>query len=345
LIGVNIYIENGVEGLQFQLFDWNLNKESISKTMGQSSGCLHYLNSSSVKIKYFKIDSIRGCVDEKISNYFPFLEFSYSFSQCPFRNTSTTITSKSYLELFSNHSDSQMFSNNNPAIKSCRNIETATINNIQYNLVIDSNFGVYLYDLNWMYKTKFSLPSIYYGIVAKNFYYFTLTTGYGIIKTPLNSSTVIKSYGNSGAYRGLYYDLIGSKIIAAGCNVNKVDILDLDLNLNTSISFPGQMPHGITVFNSKIYIVFWNTHNVAIITNGVNKTLYSTKCSSNLAGISVDAFGYFALSCASNSQVYLYDKNMQYTNKTIAYGGAFDARLDTNSRLAICGGASVAIYN
>jgi hypothetical protein len=56
LIGVNIYIENGVEGLQFQLFDWNLNKESISKTMGQSSGCLHYLNSSSVKIKYFKID-------------------------------------------------------------------------------------------------------------------------------------------------------------------------------------------------------------------------------------------------------------------------------------------------
>jgi hypothetical protein len=230
LIGVNIYIENGVEGLQFQLFDWNLNKESISLTMGQSSGCLHYLNSSSVKIKYFKIDSIRGCVDEKISNYFPFLAFSYSFSQCPFRNESTILTSKSYLELFSNHSDTKIFNKTHPVIQDCVNIDTTTINNIDYNLVVDRPVGVHLYDSNWMYQSTCNMPNIYYGIVANGFFYFSTVTGYsnGIVKTSMNSSTAIKSYGDAGKYRGLYYDSMGSKIIAAGCDVDSVDILDLD---------------------------------------------------------------------------------------------------------------------
>jgi hypothetical protein len=345
LIGVNIYIENGVEGLQFQLFDWNLNKKSISQTMGQSSGCLHYLNSSSVKINYFKIDSLRGCVDEKISNYFPFLAFSYSFSQCPFRNVSTILTSKSYFELFSNHFDTKIFNKSHPVIQTCRNIDTTTINNIPYNLVVDRNVGVHLYDSNWMYKSTFNMPNIYYGIVANGFFYFSTINTYGIVKTSLNSSTAIKSYGDAGKYRGLYYDSIGSVIIAAGCNVNKVDILDLDLNLNSSISFPGQCPHGIAVFNSKIYVAIWGNGIIAVISNGTIEKTYPAKCSSNLAGISVDAFGYFALSCSGNGQVFLYDTSMQYTNKSIAFGGVYDARFDTNKKLGICGGTNAAIYN
>jgi hypothetical protein len=36
---------------------------------------------------------------------------------------------------------------------------------------------------------------------------------------------------------------------------------------------------------------------------------------------------------------------MQYSNKSIAFGGAFDARFDSNNKLAICGGTNVAIYN
>ena len=74
------------------------------------------------------------------------------------------------------------------------------------------------------------MPNIYYGIVANGFFYFSTVTGYsnGIVKTSMNSSTAIKSYGDAGKYRGLYYDSMGSKIIAAGCDVDSVDILDLD---------------------------------------------------------------------------------------------------------------------
>jgi hypothetical protein len=91
LIGSKIYVGGGIEGLQFQLYDWSSNKESFSEIMGQSSGCFSYFNSNFMNINYLKIDSIQGCFDAKESNYCPFLSFSYSFSQCSFVNLSTTL--------------------------------------------------------------------------------------------------------------------------------------------------------------------------------------------------------------------------------------------------------------
>ena len=93
LIGANIFIGEGIEGLQFQLYNFNTNNVTLSEMMGQSIGCFSYFNSSSMKINYLKVDSIHGCVDDKNSNYFPFLSFSNSFSQCPFRQTSTILIS------------------------------------------------------------------------------------------------------------------------------------------------------------------------------------------------------------------------------------------------------------
>jgi hypothetical protein len=68
LIGCTIYVGEGIEGLEFQLYDWNTNEESFRAVMGQSSGCFSYFNSSSLNIKYLKIDSIQGCIDKKGSN-------------------------------------------------------------------------------------------------------------------------------------------------------------------------------------------------------------------------------------------------------------------------------------
>ena len=82
LIGVNVYLGKGVEGIQFQYYNSTSNISQISEMMGQSTGCFYYLNSSNLNINYLKIISIQGCVDDKGSNYFPFLSFSYSFSKC-----------------------------------------------------------------------------------------------------------------------------------------------------------------------------------------------------------------------------------------------------------------------
>ena len=84
----------------------------------------------------------------------------------------------------------------------------------------------------------------------------------------------------------------------------------------------------------------------AVISNGSIENIYPTVCLTNLYRISVDSFGFFALSCNGNGQVYFYDSNIEYTNKSIGFGAnVLHARLDTNNGLAICGGAYVKIYN
>ena len=99
-----------------------------------------------------------------------------------------------------------MFNKSHPVIQACRNLDTTSINNIQYNLLVDQSVGVYWYDSNWNYQSTFNMPNTYYGIVANGYYYFSKIYTYGIVKTTLNSSTAIKSYGDAGKYRGLYYD-------------------------------------------------------------------------------------------------------------------------------------------
>jgi hypothetical protein len=97
-------------------------------------------------------------------------------------------------------------------------------------------------------------------------------------------------------------------------------------------------------------VAIWGNGTIAVISNGSIEKTYSTICSSNLASISVDSFGYLALSCSGHIKIFLYDTNMQYKNKSMhleafAFGGVYDARFDTNNRLAICGITNVAIYN
>ena len=135
--------------------------------------------------------------------------------------------------------------------------------------------------------------------MANNFYYFSTKSRYsnGIVKNFLNSSPIIKSYGIAGNYRELYYDITESGVIAAGNDIGLHVILDLVSNYNSSVSFPGQYPHAITVYNSQIYVVKFLNANVAVISNGVLSNTFFSRCSTSLAGISVDSYGYFALSC------------------------------------------------
>ncbi len=256
----------------------------------------------------------------------------------------TTTINKTYLYYASNNVNSQWI--DTPTIQNCGNIEKATINGIQYNLVIDQLVGVYLYDTNWVYKSTFFMPNISFGIVANNFYYFSLDyyERYGIIKTSLTSSTIIKSFGYSG-YHGLYYDSAASRIIAAGCYHNRVDTFNLNLKRLNSYSFRRQCPLVVTVYNSKIYVILgWTANKLAVIDGSTQIQYVLTQLSYDFVGISVDEFGYFALSCY-DFNVYIYDSNLTYTNKLIGFDVVRDARLDTNNRLAICGGSNVAIYD
>ena len=100
MTGANIYVCEGIEALQFQLYDSATNNFNTTEVIGNSKmSCFTYFNSSFFKSQSLVINSIKGCADNKMSKFFPFLEFIYSFSQCPIQllfpntpvNTSNTM--------------------------------------------------------------------------------------------------------------------------------------------------------------------------------------------------------------------------------------------------------------
>jgi hypothetical protein len=103
MTGIDIYVGDGIEALKLQLYDSTTQKFNSTEIIGNSqNGCFSYFNSSFFKSKSLVIDSIKGCVDNNQLNYFPFLEFTYSFSQCPIQvfypKISSTISSSTSIK-------------------------------------------------------------------------------------------------------------------------------------------------------------------------------------------------------------------------------------------------------
>ena len=93
IIDANIWIgASGIIGLKFQIYDNKTSTFRFTSQMGSMNGCLTYLNSSYLNAKYFKINSISGCVDSSNSIEFPSLAFNYEFSKCSFLAATTTTT-------------------------------------------------------------------------------------------------------------------------------------------------------------------------------------------------------------------------------------------------------------
>ena len=94
LIGVDIWLSSrGVGGLQFQVYDKITQKYNITSKFGSTNECHFYLNSTFMKSNYLKINSISGCIDDENTTDFPKIEFTYSFSQCPILNSSSSLLS------------------------------------------------------------------------------------------------------------------------------------------------------------------------------------------------------------------------------------------------------------
>jgi hypothetical protein len=103
MTGVDIYVGDGIESLKLKMYDSMTQNFSSTKKIGNSQkGCFSYINSSFFKSQSLVIDLISGCVDNKKLNYFPFLEFTYSFSQCPIQvfypKISSTISSSTSIK-------------------------------------------------------------------------------------------------------------------------------------------------------------------------------------------------------------------------------------------------------
>ena len=253
----------------------------------------------------------------------------------------------SFYYLFSNATSA------NPSISSLtfqqiRSLGILRVKNTNYNVALDYQVGVYFFDANWNYLlllsfTALNLYPALYMIVVNGEFYFSLQNTYGLTHTTSQLKLLNTFNNDAGKYRSLCYDQVNKTVIAANFVSNRIDIFSQNLTLLSSISFAS--PVGLCVHGSRIYASHWlNSNYISVIQNGNVINNFTTLCSQMLSSITVDSYGYLALSCRSNNILYLYHVNGSYMNKYFSLANLFYANYDTQNRLAIDGINKIFVY-
>jgi len=165
MTGVDIYVGDGIQGLKLELYDTLtqvMNSTEIIRNSQKS--CFSYFNSSFFKSKSLVIDSIKGCVDNNQLNYFPFLEFTYSFSQCPMqviyqmKTVSSTIMMSSTISVTTSSSFNPFVSNYFTSDTATLSLKSSTIAN---SITVSSSTLSYSTNINYfaVFYTSIDLSS------------------------------------------------------------------------------------------------------------------------------------------------------------------------------------------
>ena len=189
-----------------------------------------------------------------------------------------------------------------------------TVKNAKYNLALDLNVGVHVFDAKWNYLlllnfTASNLYPVYYMIVVNEEFYFSFTGTYGLAHTTSQLKYLNIYTNNSGNYRSLCFDQVNKTIIAANWILSQIDIFSQNLTLLNSITLKSP-PHGVCVYGSRIYVSYYSgSSNISVIQNGYVINSFSTLCSAKLVSLNVDSHGLIAVSCFFNNSLYLYHVN------------------------------------
>ena len=251
----------------------------------------------------------------------------------------------SFYDLFSNATLAN-FSISTYTFQMVRSLGVLTVNNKNYNLALDENIGVYVFDENWNYLNLLNFTALnsypaYYMIVVNGGFYFSSLNTYGLIQTTSQLGLLNVHANETGKYRSLCYDQMNKTVIAANVISNRIDIFSQDLTLLSSLSLAFQ-PHGVCVYGSSIYVSYWSgSSNISVINNGN----FTTLCPEKLISLTVDSFGYMAVSCQNNSILYLYHVNGSYMNKSISTATLlFYANYDAQNFIAIGANNKIFVY-
>ena len=204
------------------------------------------------------------------------------------------------------------------------------MNHTVFNVALDS-FGLHVFDENWQYISLTSYTGYQFVVVNESFY---LTTENTVTMIDINANVRL-TYPYCSSNRGITYDDKAQTIIAADYGGLAIRIFDLNLNLLNFIQLNFN-PHGISVYNSQIFVSAWATNQVYVFENGMMTNIITTNCASGaITALWIDAFGYMAIPCCSDGIVYLYYINGLYMDKFISVPNPFSAMIDSKGRLII----------
>ena len=117
----------------------------------------------------------------------------------------------------------------------------------------------------------------------------------------------IASYYGTNSYSSIYYDSISSLFYVSGGS-HGVSIFDTNCNFKPYITMGGYSPSKpLNYFNGTLYGDYGNSILVASKVTGAFVAKYNTLCSNDIYSITINSFGYMAISCLNDGPIFLYN--------------------------------------
>ena len=203
-----------------------------------------------------------------------------------------------------------------------------------------------IFNQHWIYQSYHNLT--YDGTYTTKYVggYFYFTSDNYFYKTDLSFNLIAHSKNYGAWYRQCAYDPKNSKFYVSAYNLNYIDVYDTSCSLLHSINLAAQSPWGIALFNENIYVGLSGSNEILVLKNGlVTNDITISECTDGILSITIDPFGYMAISCTYNYLVTVYDSNGISMNTGISTSNpSLITSIDSSGRFVIISGYSLDIY-
>ena len=208
-------------------------------------------------------------------------------------------------------------------------------------IVTYNQFWIYQSHQNLLYSRTYTTKYVggYFYFSSDDYFYKTTST-----------FVVFTYYKSIAAYfKEILYDPASSKLYVAAQGLTSIAVFDLSCFLIQFINLGSRFAFGLAYFNGNLYATIINSNQILVIQNGfVIKYFNVNQCSVgeySLVSITVDSFGYLAITCNFDKLIVVYDSNGNYMNSSIATSDyPFMTGIVYNGRFVIMTGQSLDIY-
>jgi hypothetical protein len=210
---------------------------------------------------------------------------------------------------------------------------------------------VVIFNQNWNYINNTDLLANSYTMKYIGGYFY-ITSDTIFYKTDMNFVVLASSTNPEyDVYRQIYYDSSSSKFYVGTYHSKYISIFDTSCSLIDTISLAvyNYETFGINYFNGYFYVGVVNSNKIIkLLINGTITSEYETICLSSylqIASITIDSFGYLAVTCNADGKILLLDYNLNYLNQyLITSNGPHVTSIDSYGRFVIMTGDGLEIY-
>ncbi len=220
-----------------------------------------------------------------------------------------------------------------------------TSNPIQFYITNYVESKIFIFDEDWNYASNKPFKKVNYMISIENFFWITGDVNIWKTDEELNILIQYNSTGYNFGYSGLYFNSKSNLIYVVSYSLNLIKEFNLNVTVNNiSIETP-YYPWSINGYNNQLYVSTESGMIFVIVDkqimrnfngcNGKNFQIYS---------LLFDEYDNMATAC-DNFQLYLYNRNGDYLNKTIqTVDYPCFIGFDFKSRLVVVGDNQISLY-